>query len=99
MSEQTKVSKDYIDVLLNSLEYRFTNLGKRTLCQAVLTNDFGEFVLADGFAGCLDPANFDEEIGKKIAFENAKKLAENKLWELEGYKLFCKLGNDIQAIM
>ena len=36
-----------------------------------------------GQASCVDPLNFDKEIGASIARENAV----NKLWELEGYLL------------
>jgi len=48
--------------------------------------------LANGFtvtgeSACASPANFDEEIGKKIAFEQAR----NKIWTLEGYLLKQKL--------
>ena len=45
-------------------------------------------------ASCVDPANFDIEIGKKIVEEKIK----NKLWELEGYKLqneLSKIDSDI----
>nr|WP_312324499.1 Gp49 family protein [Acinetobacter oleivorans] len=31
----------------------------------------------------------DAEIGERIARGNAEKHAENKLWELEGYRLFA----------
>ncbi|MDP7874046.1 Gp49 family protein, partial [Acinetobacter baumannii] len=33
--------------------------------------------------------NFDAEMGERIARSNAEKSAENKLWELEGYRLFA----------
>lgn len=36
---------------------------------------------------CASTENFDAEIGKKIAYENAR----NKIWQLEGYLLKQKL--------
>ena len=41
-----------------------------------------------GRAACVDPANFDLCIGRDIA----RKQAEKKLWELEGYLLQNKLN-------
>lgn len=39
-------------------------------------------------SACVDPKNFDEQIGLDIC----KEKVMNKLWELEGYKLQCELG-------
>lgn len=36
-----------------------------------------------GTASCVDPDNYNHEIGK----EYARKRAIDKIWELEGYKL------------
>ena len=41
-----------------------------------------------GRAACVDPANFDLEIGRKFARENAA----NQLWQLEGYRLQLEVG-------
>jgi hypothetical protein len=51
-----------------------------------------EYKLPSGFtvqgrAACVDPANFDLEIGRKIARDEAI----NQMWQLEGYKLQEKL--------
>ncbi|WP_347989500.1 Gp49 family protein [Methylomonas sp. AM2-LC] len=40
-----------------------------------------------GESACASPENFDQELGNKIAFENAR----NKVWQLEGYRLKCEL--------
>lgn len=34
-------------------------------------------------SSCIDPANYDHEVGKEICM----KKIEDKLWELEGYRL------------
>ena len=49
----------------------------------------GKFFLATGFSACVNAENFDAEIGERMARGNAEKSAENKLWELEGYRLFA----------
>jgi len=62
---------------------QYQRMGKKTLvCLLTLANGF-EIV---GTAACVDPANFDMEIGKKISREEAV----NKVWELEGYRLQCE---------
>ena len=58
-------------------------LGCLTICVLVLKNGF----TVTGESACASPENFDAEIGKKIAYENAR----NKIWQLEGYLLKEKL--------
>ena len=56
-----------------------------TFCVIVLKNGF----TVTGESACASSENFDSEIGKKIAYENAR----NKIWQLEGYLLKDKLHN------
>lgn len=48
----------------------------------------GSFLLATHVSKAADPKNFDEEMGKHFASTRVIKDAENKLWELEGYRAF-----------
>lgn len=50
-----------------------------TFCVIILKNGF----TVTGESACASPENFDPEIGRKIAYENAY----NKIWLLEGYLL------------
>ena len=50
-----------------------------TFCVLVLRNGF----TVTGESACASPANFDEEIGRKIARQNAA----NKIWPLLGFSL------------
>ena len=50
-----------------------------TFCVLVLRNGF----TVTGESACASPENFDREIGRKIAFENARA----KIWAFEGYLL------------
>ena len=54
-----------------------------TFCILVLKNGF----TVTGESACASPENFDAEIGRKIARENAKQ----KIWTLEGYLLKQRL--------
>lgn len=50
-----------------------------TFCVIVLQNGF----TVTGESACASPENFDAEIGRKIAYENARA----KIWPLMGYHL------------
>ncbi len=54
-----------------------------TFCVLVLKNGF----TVTGESACASPENFDAEIGRKIARENATQ----KMWPLMGYELKSKL--------
>ena len=55
-----------------------------TFCVLILRNGF----TVTGESACASPENFDAEIGRKIARENAKQ----KIWPLMGYELKSKLS-------
>ncbi|AMC34768.1 Gp49 family protein [Janthinobacterium sp. B9-8] len=55
-----------------------------TFCVLVLKNGF----TVTGESACASPENFNAEIGRKIALENAR----SKIWALEGYVLRNKLA-------
>ena len=54
-------------------------LGLLTFCVLVLENGF----TVTGESACASPENFDPELGRKIARQNA----EAKIWPLMGYQL------------
>ena len=56
-----------------------------TFCVLVLRNGF----TVTGESACASPENFDAEIGRKIARQNA----EQKIWPLMGYALKQQLHN------
>lgn len=61
-----------------------------TVCAMTLPN--GYTVL--GKAACIEPANFNAEIGRKIAYDDAR----NQLWALEGYRLSQRRALRVQAM-
>jgi hypothetical protein len=60
-------------------------LGLLTFCVLVLRNGF----TVTGESACASPENFDAEIGRKIARQNAV----NKIWPLMGYELKQRLSD------
>lgn len=65
----------------NGIEVFDAPLPLQTLTFCILTLENGFTVT--GESACASPENFDAEIGRKIAFENARE----KIWLLEGYLL------------
>jgi hypothetical protein len=61
-----------------------------TFCVLVLRNGF----TVTGESACASPENFDAEIGRKIARENAV----NKVWPLMGYALKQQLHNELASL-
>ena len=59
-----------------------------TFCVIILKNGF----TVTGESACASPENFNEEIGRKAAYENARE----KIWMLEGYLLKEKLSTSKQ---
>lgn len=57
-----------------------------TFCVLVLRNGF----TVTGESACASPENFNAEIGRKIARENAVA----KVWSLMGYELKCRLAQE-----
>ncbi|WDZ77937.1 Gp49 family protein [Ensifer adhaerens] len=68
-----------IDAVIASEQYHVFPGTTLTVCALTLRNGFN----VTGESAAASPENFDEEIGRKIARENAR----NKIWALEGYLL------------
>ena len=54
-------------------------------CRLGLKNGFSVL----GMSACVATENFDEELGRRIAYDDAR----NKIWALEGYLLRSHLSN------
>jgi hypothetical protein len=67
------------EILSNSQIEVQTLFDKTTVVTAKLPNGF---IIVES-SSCVDPANYCETLGKDICL----KRIENKVWELEGYKL------------
>ena len=86
MEKLTKVPFDHIEAMMDSLTFRFARIGPTTttVCYAYLPDGFR---VGHGDSACVDADNFDYELGKKFAKQNAVKDAYDNLWGFEGYLL------------
>lgn len=74
-----RVTLETIEGLIVSEQYHRFEGTTVTVCCLTLRNGFN----AVGESACVSAANFDAEVGRKIARENARE----KVWALEGYLL------------
>ena len=74
-----------IDAAIVGEDYHVFPNTTLTVCCLTLKNGF----TVTGESAAASPENFDREIGKKVARDNAR----NKIWQLEGYLLKEKLHN------
>lgn len=83
------VTQDQIDRLVASSVVDTMKVGtKTTVCVITLPNGF-EVV---GTSACVDPKNYDHEVGTKYA----KQRAIDKIWELEGYRLQSNIMENLE---
>ena len=81
-----RITPDHIQSVISNVEHhRLTDV--LTVCVITLKNGF----TVSGESACASPENFDEEIGNHISY----KMAEGKIWMLEGYLLKQKLTNQM----
>jgi len=78
-----RLTPQLIDAAIVAGQYHVFPGTTVTVCCLTLRNGFTVI----GESACADPANFDEELGRKIAHDNAR----NKIWQLEGYLLRQRL--------
>lgn len=84
-----RITPDDIERTISQEDYHVFPGTTLTVACLTLVNGFA----VTGESACASPENFDEELGRKIARDNAKQ----KIWALEGYRLKAKLFDDAQA--
>lgn len=80
-----RLTPDHIDAQIVGEAYHVFPGTTLTVCALTLKNGFQVV----GESAAASPANFDADLGKKIARDNAR----NKIWALEGYLLRSKLAS------
>lgn len=78
-----RLNPQMIDEAILGEQYHVFEGTTLTVCCLTLRNGF----VVTGESAAASPANFDVEIGRKIARQNARE----KIWALEGYLLKQKL--------
>ena len=89
----SKVTKEFIDNLLNEVVVKTTAWYAPTPHVTAFAW-LGTFQLGTAISKAVDPNNFNEELGIEYSTKDVLKIAENKLWELEGYHLYKTLKGD-----
>jgi hypothetical protein len=72
-----RVTKADLEAAIVAVDYLYH--GVLTICVLTLRNGFN----VTGESACVDPTNYNREIGDSIAYRNAF----DKIWLLEGYAL------------
>lgn len=81
-----RLNPQMIDETIVSEQYHVFPGTTMTVCALSLRNGF----IVIGESAAASPANFDADIGRKIARENAR----NKIWALEGYLLRSQIAEN-----
>jgi Phage protein (N4 Gp49/phage Sf6 gene 66) family len=84
-----RITPDQIDGKIQKVQYHVFEGSCLTVCCLTLANGF----TVTGESACASPANFNQQLGEKIAFDNAR----SKIWALEGYLLKERLANTPKA--
>lgn len=82
-----RLTPESIDATIVDTTYTVLPSGKVMVCEITLVNGF----TVRGDAAVVSKENFNQEIGERISFKNAR----DKIWELEGYLLQSKLKGTI----
>lgn len=79
-----RVTPEQIDAAIAKEDYHVFEGSCLTVCCLTLQNGF----TVTGESACASPANFNAELGRKIARGHAR----DKIWALEGYLLKSRLA-------
>lgn len=91
-----RVTLDHVKGMMGRVFYRLEQPEgtTSTFAHAYLDN---RFYLASGHTACVDPANFNTELGQEHAISKAGAAAQDKLYELEGYALYTEMADAAYA--
>ena len=81
-----RLTPELIDSVITDEDYHVFGKTCLTVCCLTLQNGF----TVVGESACASPENFNAELGRKIARDNAR----NKIWMLEGYLLKQRLSGN-----
>lgn len=76
-----RITPEYLNSRIGSVAFLGPKQTDGTLTICIITMDNGFTV--NGSSACADPANYNREIGEKIAYDDA----ERQIWPLLGFML------------
>ena len=82
-----RLTPELVDAAIPDEQYHIFDNTTLIVCCLTLRNGF----IATGESAVASPKNFDADIGRKIARQNARK----KIWALEGYLLKQRLSEQV----
>jgi hypothetical protein len=85
-----RLGPEKIDAAIVGEDYHVFAGTTLTVCALKLRNGY----VVTGESAAASPANFNEELGRKIARDNAR----NKIWALEGYLLRERLSEQASMV-
>jgi hypothetical protein len=85
-----RITPEQIDAKVTGEDYHVFPGSQTTVCCLTLANGF----TVTGESACASPANFNEELGRKIARGHAR----DKIWVLEGYLLKQSLSETAKQV-
>lgn len=74
------IDKKHVTALVKKVHYFHVPGTTVTVCAVILLNGFTVI----GQSSCLDPVEFDEQVGMDTAYNNAL----SKVYEFEGYRMY-----------
>lgn len=86
-----RLTPDHINSQIVASQFCVFDNTTVTVCCLTLKNGF----TVTGESACASPENFDEDIGRRLAFDNARE----KIWQLEGYLLRNELSTQEGATL
>lgn len=78
-----RLTPAHIDSVIKNISYYVVPNTTTTICSLELMNGF----VVNGESAAASKENFNEQIGREVAYNNAR----DKIWQLEGYLLKQKL--------
>ena len=78
-----RLTPAHIDSVIRTINYYVVPGTTTTICSLELMNGY----VVNGESAAASKENFDAEIGRKVAYDNAR----DKIWALEGYLLKQRL--------
>jgi hypothetical protein len=88
--EAPRLTPDMVQGVIDKEQYHIFEGSQLTICCLTLKNGF----TVTGESACVSPENFDRDIGRKVAYENAV----HKIWALEGYLLKEQIHNNVARL-
>ena len=84
-----RVPLERIEELMEQVQYHAHVVEGTTTTVVTAFIEFGhiKWTLCSEIMACVDPRNFNAELGVKYGIEKAKGVARDQLWKLEGYAL------------